>query len=582
MDSLQYTRPSILTNFPIPAGYGDHESYYFLNYNDHEVYDTYDLFRFYNAYFFHGILDASEVKWSTRMTLCAGTCQLQAPGSCLITLSKSLLQFRTSKDLKETLIHEMIHGYLFITNYKACHDRNGHGDEFCTIMNNINAITGLNISVYHSFHDEVEFFRKHVWKCNGPCQYQKPFYGIVKRAMNRAPGKGDYWWEKHQKECGGTYIKIEGPEFNPDGTKKPEVVKKKRKAKDPVNTIDDFFKKTKTTGPMEIEGECEEIVKKEEKKAESNNNNIPKAFVFLLSKEEAEKIKKGGFKRKSISEKQEKQEASSQKVTKPIESYFQTQTQTSFTEYSSTNFTTQNVNITSQVSQVQSSSGKKSANLMDFMKSVLDSPDSSSPITNDRSYENSNTEKAFSLDQYAFQRTPPPAKIDRGLSLESQGSDTNKLLDSGFRKASELSEELVYCILIKGDRTKGSDKFWARILINSECYFALLLEVWALIDPIHANTDGLELVKKGESIYPYQKLKDMNLRGGDVIEEKAYAISFQMEKVFFNEAAKNLNVLKARSFPVCVGICVFKDNDQPYEDSKERMSKLNSKLMDLI
>lgn len=537
------------------------------------------------------------------MTLCAGTCQLQAPGSCLITLSKSLLQFRTTNNLKETLIHEMIHGYLFITNYKACHDRNGHGDEFCTIMNNINMITGLNISVYHSFHDEVDYFRKHVWKCNGPCQHQKPFYGLVKRAMNRAPGKGDPWWEKHQKECGGTYIKIEGPEFNPDGTRKPEVVPKKRKNKDPVNTIDDFFKKSKTMDHMELEGAVEETKDKERKAP----GNIPKAFVFLMSKEEAEKIIK---EQKRKPEKQ--QEVSNRKETKPIESYFNTQTsfdenscpqfisnfnsgqreistkketkpidsyfqtQASLTENSSTNFVT-NFN---PVSQVQSS-GKKSANLMDFMNSILDSPESKSPITNDKTNENSSAEKSFNLDQYAFKKASSPSTIDRGLSLVSQSSET-KQMDSGFKMASQLTSESVYCILIKGERTKSSDKFWARILINSEFYFALLLEIWALIDPLHSNTDDLKLEKEGESVYPYQKLKDMNLRGGDTIEEKKYAISFQMEKTFFNDGAKNINVLKAKNFPVCVGMCVFKDNDQPYEDSKERINKLNSRLMDLI
>jgi hypothetical protein len=56
------------------------------------------------------------------MTSCAGTCALQNAGSCLITLSEPILKFRNNNELKETLIHEMIHGYLFITNPKACID----------------------------------------------------------------------------------------------------------------------------------------------------------------------------------------------------------------------------------------------------------------------------------------------------------------------------------------------------------------------------------------------------------------------------------------------------------------------------
>jgi len=66
--------------------------------------------------------------------------------------------------------------------------------------------------VYHSFHDEVKEYRQHWWKCDGPCQHRPPFYGMVKRAMNRPPSSKDHWWSKHQEECGGKYIKIKEPE----------------------------------------------------------------------------------------------------------------------------------------------------------------------------------------------------------------------------------------------------------------------------------------------------------------------------------------------------------------------------------
>ncbi|GFU26273.1 sprT-like domain-containing protein Spartan, partial [Nephila pilipes] len=66
--------------------------------------------------------------------------------------------------------------------------------------------------VYHSFHDEVDSYRRHWWKCDGPCQNRRPFYGIVKRAMNRAPGPRDNWWAQHQASCGGKFSKIKEPE----------------------------------------------------------------------------------------------------------------------------------------------------------------------------------------------------------------------------------------------------------------------------------------------------------------------------------------------------------------------------------
>ena len=91
------------------------------------------------------------------MTLCAGTCKYQKYNS-LITLSEPLLKFRSNNDLKETLIHEMIHAYLFMTDYKSQQKEGGHGDEFKKIMGEINGITGLNITVYHNFNDEVEHY----------------------------------------------------------------------------------------------------------------------------------------------------------------------------------------------------------------------------------------------------------------------------------------------------------------------------------------------------------------------------------------------------------------------------------------
>lgn len=68
------------------------------------------------------------------------------------------------------------------------------------------------LQIYHSFHDEVDVYRQHWWRCNGPCQNRRPFFGYVKRAMNRPPSARDPWWAEHQRTCGGTYTKIKEPE----------------------------------------------------------------------------------------------------------------------------------------------------------------------------------------------------------------------------------------------------------------------------------------------------------------------------------------------------------------------------------
>ncbi|XP_041831434.1 DNA-dependent metalloprotease SPRTN isoform X2 [Melanotaenia boesemani] len=173
--------------------------------------DVRAMFLEFNDMFFWGKLSGVEVKWSPRMTLCAGVCSYEGRGGlCSIRLSEPLLKLRPRKDLVETLLHEMIHALLFVTQNNR--DRDGHGPEFCKHMNRINKASGTNITIYHTFHDEVDVYRQHWWRCSGPCQSRKPYFGFVKRAMNRAPSSLDPWWEDHQRTCGGTYTKVKEPE----------------------------------------------------------------------------------------------------------------------------------------------------------------------------------------------------------------------------------------------------------------------------------------------------------------------------------------------------------------------------------
>ncbi len=50
-----------------------------------------------------------------------------------------------------------------------------------------------------------------MWQCNGPCINNPPYFGVVKRAMNRPPGPSDSWYERHRDSCGGTWTKISEP-----------------------------------------------------------------------------------------------------------------------------------------------------------------------------------------------------------------------------------------------------------------------------------------------------------------------------------------------------------------------------------
>ncbi|KAF7661590.1 hypothetical protein LDENG_00257720 [Lucifuga dentata] len=173
--------------------------------------DVRAMFLEFNDMFFWGKLSGVEVKWSPRMTLSAGVCSYEGRGGlCSIRLSEPLLKLRPRKDLVETLLHEMIHALLFVTQNNR--DRDGHGPEFCKHMNRINKSSGTKITVFHSFHNEVDVYRQHWWRCNGPCQNRRPYFGYVKRAMNRAPSVLDPWWVDHQRTCGGIYTKIKEPE----------------------------------------------------------------------------------------------------------------------------------------------------------------------------------------------------------------------------------------------------------------------------------------------------------------------------------------------------------------------------------
>lgn len=200
--------------------------------------DIHALFLQFDRLYFRSRLANVEVRWSPRMTLCAGLCCYEGHGGlCSIRLSKPLLALRPRKDLVQTLLHEMIHAYLFVTNNNKDHD--GHGPEFLEHMNRINKISGANVTIYHSFHDEVNSFRTHWWQCDGPCRQRSPYHGLVKRSMNRPPGPRDTWWDQHRSTCGGVFTKTKEPDAVKPGkrTKKKDLPAGKQTKTEPSRDI---------------------------------------------------------------------------------------------------------------------------------------------------------------------------------------------------------------------------------------------------------------------------------------------------------------------------------------------------------
>uniref|UniRef100_A0A6P7FSN6 Protein with SprT-like domain at the N terminus n=1 Tax=Diabrotica virgifera virgifera TaxID=50390 RepID=A0A6P7FSN6_DIAVI len=169
--------------------------------------DIHMLFIAFNERFFWNQLGSVTVSWSKRMTTCAGICSYQ----------------------------------------------------------------GTKITVYHNFHDEVNLYKTHWWRCNGPCHTRKPFFGLVRRATNRAPGPNDFWWAEHQQNCGGQFIKVKEPE-------KPEKqTKSKSKSKNPTKSPDirKFFP---TNNLPKLKSDNNSNIKTVESKSESKakiNKVIP-------------------------------------------------------------------------------------------------------------------------------------------------------------------------------------------------------------------------------------------------------------------------------------------------------------------
>ncbi|BDA48805.1 probable SprT-like domain-containing protein Spartan at N-terminal half [Coccomyxa sp. Obi] len=199
--------------------------------------DIHALFMHFNELYFERTLVAASVEWSSkRMTSCAGTCSYTKDGGCVIKLSEPILKYRPTKDLKEVLLHEMIHAYLFLNKIRD----SDHGPRFCKRMHEINTATfpdhqrppgGYNITTHHSMIAEVRNYQTHHWQCE-KCG------NMVKRAMNRCPQEADCRgrmgrgsactdpkcaFHMHIRYCGGAYIKVAEPEGYMD--------KRKRKGK---------------------------------------------------------------------------------------------------------------------------------------------------------------------------------------------------------------------------------------------------------------------------------------------------------------------------------------------------------------
>ncbi|XP_073356430.1 uncharacterized protein [Aegilops tauschii subsp. strangulata] len=187
--------------------------------------DLWQLFCHYDRLYFRGELDAAAfaVEWAyprMRTTTCFGSCSFGDLSK--IILYEPMLQWRTNADMKNALLHLMIHAIIFV---KHGMKNLGHGPVFRDWMDAINTCTaedlmrptgGYRITTTHDFSEEKSCNIQGIpWKCE--------WCGVtLLRATNLGPpsdsccienvsedatcGNMLCQWHNHKMDCGGTYV----------------------------------------------------------------------------------------------------------------------------------------------------------------------------------------------------------------------------------------------------------------------------------------------------------------------------------------------------------------------------------------
>lgn len=172
--------------------------------------DIAKLYADFDERFFDGFMASHPIKlgWANNMTRTAGMfySNRKRTGPA-IRLSACLLKLLPRKEMVETLLHEMIHAYLF---FSKCPKGTGHNGVFKAHMRRINEQAGTNVTVYHSFHAEVRLLKKYQWQCSGEkCRRTYPYRGYISLPTRRKPNRFDYCFRLHESmACEGQFQQL--------------------------------------------------------------------------------------------------------------------------------------------------------------------------------------------------------------------------------------------------------------------------------------------------------------------------------------------------------------------------------------
>ncbi|KAK1630690.1 hypothetical protein QYE76_005005 [Lolium multiflorum] len=200
--------------------------------DDGENPDVWQLFRHYDKLYFRGVLvDAGfSVEWTQpRMKTISSFGSCSFGESNTITLYEPILKYRTNADLKNALLHLMIHAFLSV----KCDAKGiwGHGPAFrgwmhalntCSIDDRLRPTCGYCITTTHDFSPEkCGNMQGFWWKCEscGVTLLRAKKLGppsdsccIENVSQDATCGNMLCNWHNHKVDCGGTYVVTKSPE----------------------------------------------------------------------------------------------------------------------------------------------------------------------------------------------------------------------------------------------------------------------------------------------------------------------------------------------------------------------------------
>ncbi|KAG0458328.1 hypothetical protein HPP92_023485 [Vanilla planifolia] len=156
-------------------------------------------------------------------SIIVASCDCTQAGLCEIQLSEPLMKSRSSSDLKNTLLHEMIHAFLWIRKENCNHG--DHGPSFLALAASINSnlkidhqrpSEGYNITTQHGFQNEVDTNGTHLFMCQScgdsikqSSKEPSPSDCTESQSDDKNCGNLLCEWYRHENLCSGWYEKVD-------------------------------------------------------------------------------------------------------------------------------------------------------------------------------------------------------------------------------------------------------------------------------------------------------------------------------------------------------------------------------------